>query len=749
MIILTYEQIYICDMNGGKIMLQEKESANVLKANNSKSCGCGNTHSEIDECKGSSIYTLENLGCAHCAAKMEKKIQELPEVKEATITFSTKQLRLKAKNSENLLPEIQKICESIESEVKVVPKETRNNASKEKMEHSLKMKKELVELIIGIGFFVFGKVLEGTEPEWSLFMFVISYLLLGGSILVSAVKNLFKGQVLDENFLMSVATIGGFIIKDYPEAVGVMLFFRIGEFFEHKAVEKSRGQIMDAIDMRPEVVQLVKNDEIEVIDAQEAKVGQILLVRPGDRIPLDGNVVEGESRIDTSPVTGEPVPVKVKAGSQVISGCINTSGVLKIKVEKVLEESMVTRILDTVENAAASKPKMERFITRFSRIYTPIVVSIAAITAIVPSLLTGNWNHWVYTGLTFLVISCPCALVLSVPLSFFSGIGAGSRKGILFKAGVALEALYEVKAIVMDKTGTLTKGDFQVQKIQAASHMGAEQVLSMAASCEQSSTHPIGHSILLAAEEKSLEIEKPSAVKEIAGRGIIADVSYGQILCGNRKLMEEHQVNLPELKQIGFGTEVFVALNGKYAGQIQISDTIKEDAGTAVSGMKKLGIRTAMLTGDQKESAQAVALKIGIEEAYSRLLPEDKLLRLKEIRKKYGSVMFVGDGINDAPVLAGADVGAAMGAGADAAIVAADVVFMTSNMSAVLQSIQIAKETNRIAKQNVIFALAVKAIVMILGLTGYASMWMAVFADSGVAMLCILNSIRILYKKNL
>ncbi|RDU23345.1 heavy metal translocating P-type ATPase [Anaerosacchariphilus polymeriproducens] len=732
-------------------MLKEKERENVLKDNNSKSCGCEYTHKEhkeIDECKDSCIYTLENLGCAHCAAKMEKKIQELPNVTEATITFSTKQLRLKAKDKEVLLPEIQKICESIESEVKVVPKEKRNNKTKEKLDHSLEMKKEFIELIIGIGFFALGKFLEETKPEWSLLMFVISYLLLGRSILLSAVKNLIKGQVLDENFLMSVATLGAFIIKDYPEAVGVMLFFRVGEFFEHKAVEKSRGQIMDAIDMRPEVVNLVKDKEIEIIDAQEAEAGQILLVRPGDRIPLDGNVVEGESRIDTSPVTGEPVPVKVQPGSQVISGCINTSGVLKIKVEKVLEESMVTRILDAVENAAASKPRIERFITRFSRVYTPIVVSIAAITAIVPSLITGNWNHWVYTGLTFLVISCPCALVLSVPLSFFSGIGAGSKKGILFKAGSALEALYEVKAIVMDKTGTLTKGNFMVQKIHAVNYMEPDQILSMAASCEQSSTHPIGNSILLAAEEKSLKIESPSAIKEIAGQGIKADVANGQILCGNRKLMENHQVAISGLEQSGSGTEVFVALNGKLAGQIQISDTIKEDAAMAVSGMKKLGIRTAMLTGDQKESAQAVAQEIGIEEVYSKLLPEDKLNRLKEIRKKHGSVMFVGDGINDAPVLAGADVGAAMGAGADAAIVAADVVFMTSNMSAVLQSIQIAKETNKIAKQNVIFALAVKAVVMILGLTGYASMWMAVFADSGVAMLCILNSIRILYKKN-
>lgn len=726
-----------------------------------ETCGCCNDHEpHIDvahrEESGNSqltldqqkTYILENLGCAHCAAKMEERIQQLPDVEEATITFATKQLRLIAKDSENLLPEIQKICESIESEVKVVPRDKRNNKTlKDTKEHSNELRNEFIELIAGTVFFALGKGLENLNPTWSFWLLVVSYLILGGKILLEAGKNLIKGQVLDENFLMSIATLGAFAIKDYPEAVGVMLFFRIGEFFEHRAVEKSRGQIMDAIDMRPEVVTVVENNETVSISAQDAQIGQILLVRPGDRIPLDGKVVEGESRIDTSPVTGEPVPVKVSAGSQVISGCVNTSGVLKIQVEKVLEESMVTRILDAVENAAASKPKMERFITRFSRVYTPIVVAIAAATAIIPSLITGDWSHWVYTGLTFLVISCPCALVLSVPLAFFSGIGAGSRRGILFKAGAALEALNEVKVIVMDKTGTLTKGNFVVQEILPAQNIEPEKVLALAAGCELSSTHPIGNSILVAAREQDVEVETPGEVKEIAGQGIRAMLKDGRVLCGNKRLMESHNVDLSAFKHKEYGTEVLVALNNQFIGQILISDTIKEDAVSAVKGIKQLGIRTAMLTGDQKESAEGVAKEIGIEEVYSRLLPEDKLKRLQDIRERNGKIMFVGDGMNDAPVLAGADVGAAMGAGADAAIVAADVVFMTSKMNAVLQSIQIAKDTNRIAIQNVVFALAIKVMVMVLGLTGHASMWMAVFADSGVAMLCILNSIRILYKK--
>ena len=563
----------------------------------------------------------------------------------------------------------------------------------------------------------------------------------------TAVRNLGKGQIFDENFLMSIATLGAFIIGEYSEAVGVMLFYRVGDLFEEIAVARSRSQIMDAVDMRPEVVNLVQGEHTEEIPAKDAKIGDILLVRPGDRIPLDSVIVEGMSRIDTSPVTGEPVPVSVQKGDAVTSGCVNTSGMLKIKVEKVLGESMVTRILDSVENAAASKPKIDRFITRFSRVYTPFVVALAVLTAVLPSIVTGNWNYWVYTALTFLVISCPCALVLSVPLAFFSGIGAGSKKGILFKGGAALEALNEVKAVVMDKTGTITEGNFAVQGIVPEKGQDEITLLAYAGSCEQVSTHPIASSILMAAKERNIALDRPESVEEISGKGVRAKVEGKEILCGNEKLMRDFQIQLPEKARSTYGTEVFLAADGEYIGRIQIADEIKKDASPAIGAMKKQGILTAMLTGDAQENARAVAEKTGVDEIYARLLPQDKVQKLVSIRQKHGSVMFVGDGINDAPVLAGADVGAAMGSGADAAIEAADVVFMTSAMEAIPQSLMIAKKTGTIAKQNIVFALVIKALVMILGLAGMADMWMAVFADTGVAVLCILNSIRVLYKK--
>ena len=582
----------------------------------------------------------------------------------------------------------------------------------------------------------------------SFFALIIGYLILGKDVLITAAKNIGKGRVFDENFLMGVATIAAIVIGDYKEAVGVMLFYRVGELFEDIAVARSRSQIMEAVDLRPEVVNLVEQDgTIREIPAEEAKVGDVLLVRAGDRIPLEGVVLEGESRLDTSPVTGEPVPVAVVPGSSVTSGCVNLSGVLKMRAEKVLEDSMVTRILNSVENAAASKPKIDRFITRFSKVYTPVVVALAVATAIIPSILTGDWNYWIYTAITFLVISCPCALVLSVPLAFFSGIGAGSKKGILFKGGVAIEALQNVKAVVMDKTGTITKGNFVVQEIVPAGSYSQDELLKAAASCEEASSHPIAVSIMAAANERRLSVEHAKQIKEISGNGILAELSEGTVLCGNRRLLEQNQVDLSAYQPKAYGTEVLLAVDGVYAGYLVISDTVKEDASQAVAAMKQQNIRTVMLTGDAKENAQAVAEKIGIDEVHAKLLPQDKVTELQKIRQKQGSVMFVGDGINDAPVLAGADVGAAMGSGADAAIEAADVVFMTSSMEAIPQSLKIARATGRIAKQNVAFALVIKALVMVFGLLGLANMWMAVFADTGVAVICILNAIRILYKK--
>ncbi len=728
------------------------------------SCGCGHDHhhNHSQEAaaerpgEGKTIFLLENLGCANCAAKMESRISALPGVKAATITFATKQLRLSADHPEELLPQIQEICTSVESEVRVVPLERRPaprpaeapEAKKSTMDEDTK---SLIQIIVGAALFLLGKAAEITGAQvmgipLDLPLFVVAYLVLGLRIVVTAAKNLTRGQVFDENFLMSIATLGAFVIREYPEAVGVMLFYRIGELFEHKAVEKSRGQIMDAVDLRPEVVNRIRGEAVDVVAAEDVAVGDLLLVRPGDRIPLDGVIVDGESRIDTSPITGEPVPIHVAEGAEVTSGCVNLSGQIKLRVEKPLEESMVTRILDSVENAAASKPKIDRFITRFARIYTPVVVLVAIITAVIPSLVTGNWNYWVYTALSFLVMSCPCAVVLSVPLAFFSGIGAGSKRGILFKGGVSIEALSEVKAVVMDKTGTITKGNFVLQEVRTAEGMDEDTLLTLCASSEQTSTHPIASSIVAAARERDLPLERVESLEEIPGHGIRAVIGGREVLCGNGKLMERFDVRRETAKPARFGAEVLVAVDGRFAGDLVIADTLKEDAKPAIARLNQQGIVTAMLTGDTEESAQAVAEETGIREVHAKLLPQDKLSELKQIRAHNGAVMFVGDGINDAPVLAGADVGAAMGSGADAAIEAADVVFMTSAMEAIPQSISIARKTNRIAKQNVIFALVIKIAVMLLGLCGYASMWMAVFADTGVTMLCILNSIRILYR---
>ena len=593
-------------------------------------------------------------------------------------------------------------------------------------------------LLIGAALFVLGIVLESLGfGIVSLPVYVGAYLLLGAQVLVNAGKGIVRGHVLDENFLMGVATVGAFVIGEFPEAVGIMLFYRAGEFFEEKAVARSRSRIMEAADLRPETVTL---DNGTVIPAGNTKTGDVLLVRPGDRIPLDAVVLSGESRIDTAPITGEPVPVRVKAGDEVVSGCVNLSGQLTVRVEKPLSESMVSRILNAVQTAAAGKPKIDRFITRFARVYTPAVVAAAALTAIVPSVITGQWSYWIYTALSFLVMSCPCALVLSVPLAFFSGIGVGCKKGILFKGGLAIEALAGVRAVALDKTGTITKGDFRVQQVS-----GREDTLAVCAACEQNSTHPIAVSIVAAAKEQGFELPAVEEMEEIPGHGIRAKLDGRIVLCGNEKLMARFAVELPAAEQTG--SVVWVAVDGVCIGTVFVADTLKPGVKEAVDRLDAMGIQTVMLTGDTEETALAVAKRAGIGQVHARLLPEDKLSKLQDIRTQTGATMFVGDGINDAPVLAGADVGAAMGSGSDAAIEAADVVYMTADAAAIPEAVQIARDTRRIAWQNVVFSLAVKALVMVLGLLGYASMWMAVFADSGVAMLCVLNSIRMLYKE--
>lgn len=745
---------------------EDKDEHNHDHNHNHSHCSCGHDHEHahdhthgqsaaLQEIPASSlpegverrIYILDNLGCANCAAKMERRIRELPGVKMATITFATKQLAVAADDQDRLLPEIRRICASIESEVTVTLRKEDAAADQKREKPFEENRRAILEAASGAVLFIAGEIAERMMPDSaaSTVLFVAAYMILGLGIVWTALKNLAKGHVFDENFLMSAATIAAFAIGDYAEAVGVMLFYRVGEIFEEIAVSRSRSQIMEAVDLRPETVSLVQGEEVRTVPAKDARIGDIIMIRPGDRIPLDGRIIEGESQIDTSPVTGEPVPVKVFPGKEIYSGCVNDTGVLKLEVQKPLGESMVSRILDSVENAAASKPKIDRFITKFARIYTPVVVAAAILTAVVPSLVTGEWNYWIYTAITFLVISCPCALVLSVPLAFFSGIGAGSRKGILFKGGVAIEALKAVKAVVMDKTGTITRGNFAVQKIVTLNRLTEKQILTIAADCELSSTHPIATSIVTEARGRKLMLTRPEQTEEISGKGIRAVFPEGTVLCGSAGLMEQFHVDTGRYKKDIYGTEVLIAVDGQLEGYLVIADEIKEEAGSAVRRMKSQSLLTAVLTGDARENAEAVARQIGIDEVHAQLLPQDKLQKLQEIRGRHGAVMFVGDGINDAPVLAGADVGAAMGSGADAAIEAADVVFMSSSVDAIPEAVDIARSTGRIAMQNVVFALVIKFLVMVLGFLGYANMWMAVFADTGVAMLCVINSVRILY----
>ena len=695
------------------------------------------------------ILLLKNLTCANCAAKIEDKIKKMETVSAASFSVGTQQLRITSTvpDTNDLITEIQGVCDSIEDGVEVQLYERKAKGAHDHHDHDHAHGGGLVSIIIGVVVMLVYAFVDGIPEDIAFGVLLATYLLLGWGVLWNAIKNIGSGQVFDENFLMSVATLGAVIIGEMPEAVGVMLFYRIGTYFEEKATARSRSAIMDAIDMRPEQVRLVDEaGQSKVVSPEEVRIGQTIEVIAGERIPLDGTVIEGTTRIDTAPVTGEPVPVQVKPGSEILSGCINQSGRILMRVDKELKDSMVTLVLDAVENAAATKPRIDRFITRFARVYTPIVVVLAILVAVIPSLITGNWNYWVYTALTFLVISCPCALVLSVPLAFFSGIGRGSRTGILFKGGLSMEALRNIKAIAMDKTGTLTTGEFAVQSITTAEGFDEADVLAKAAALEVRSTHPVAVSIANEAKKRNVQLAEVVDLEELSGRGMTGVVNGVKVAVGNRRLFNELQIT-GYGEPADYGSEVLVALDGQYAGTILIADALKEDTKSAVAELAKRGLRTIMLTGDTQAGARYMAKEAGIDDVRAELLPVDKLSIMKELRETYGSTMFVGDGINDAPVLAGADVGGAMGSGADAAIEAADVVYMRPSISAVVESIRISSNTIFIAWQNVVVALGVKILVMIMGLFGFANMWVAVFADTGVSILCILNSIRILYKK--
>ena len=701
---------------------------------------------------------LKDLNCANCAAKIEDRIRKMDGIESANFTVATHQLRLTGtwEDREALKRDIQDICDSIEEGVTVADYERKSKAVMDDHGHDHDHGSDAVTIAVivaGLLFMAYEGLTTvvpsiGLPESIETPIYYIAYILLAFPVLRIAGRNILKGQVFDENFLMSIATLGAIAIDALPEAVGVILFYRIGEFFEEKATDRSRTEIMNAVDMRPQEVRVVDTccgGEIVVMAPEKVEVGSTIEVRPGDLIPLDGTVLEGETRVNTAPVTGEPVPVRAVPGTQLMSGCINESGRITMRVDKVLEESMVTKILDAVENAASSKPKIDRFITRFARVYTPIVVALALAVAIIPSLITGEWHKWIYTALTFLVISCPCALVLSVPLAFFSGIGNASKHGILLKGGRVIEALANVKAVALDKTGTITSGEFKVQKVETVgSHVSNAQLLSMAAAIEAVSTHPIATSIVAEAKAQGITVEASDFVQELAGEGMVGMTDGQQVLVGNRRLMERYAVQGYPTEPAEYGTEVLVAEGNVYLGRIIIADEARPDSAEAIADLNGQGIKTVMLTGDAEASANYIAKETGVSAVRAQLLPQDKLSVVQDIRSEYGPTMFVGDGINDAPVLAGADVGGAMGSGADAAIEAADVVFMRPSLTAIAHILDLSKATLRVAWQNVVFAIAVKILIMALGLMGYASMWWAVFGDTGVSILCILNSVRIL-----
>ena len=694
------------------------------------------------------IFTLQNLNCANCASVIEEKLIQLESVSAATFTIGTKQLRITStlEDMDALQEQIQAVCDATEDGVVVVPFVRAAKKAKQD-DHDHEHNASLSAIIVGAIVMAVAELTNWVPEQYMTPLLIVTFVVLGWRIVWAAVKNGMKGKFFDENFLMSIATIGALIIGEYAEAVGVMLFFQVGIYFEERATERSRNAVMDAVDLRPEEVRLIACDgSVQVVNPEDVQVGSHIEIRPGDRIPLDGRVVEGTTRIDTAAVTGEPVPVSATVGTEVMSGCINVDGRIVLEVTHELKDSMVMRILDAVENAAASKPKIDRFITRFSRVYTPIVVALAIIVAIVPPLFTGEWQYWIYTALTFLVVSCPCALVLSVPLAFFSGIGAGSRQGILFKGGKAIEAMSRVKAIAFDKTGTITTGTFNVQTVEVASGYTENEVLQYAAALEAVSTHPIAMSIVEEVQRRGVEFTTAKDVKEISGHGMVGNVEGHAVLVGNGRLLAKENIATPLIDYV-YGSEVFVAVDGQYVGRIIIADSLKADSKEAIRRMNGKGYQTVMLTGDVAASAKYIAQQVGIQGVRAELLPQDKLEVVQSLRNDHGSVMFVGDGINDAPVLTGADVGGAMGSGADSAIEAADVVYMNSNLDSVWRSLSIADRTLSIAWQNIFFAIAVKIIVMVAGVFGFANMWVAIFADTGVSILCILNSIRIFYSK--
>lgn len=698
-------------------------------------------------------FLLDGLGCASCALKMEEEIARMPGIKEVSIDFVSRKMRVSPVDG-NLslldLERIRTIVRDIEGDTRVVPLKGEGKSAKISAASLWTTHRRKILKISGSALLLALAIFLPMEPMLQVIVFTAAYLIVGGEILLRAGRNILKGRVFDENFLMSIATIGAILVGEFPEGVAVMLFYQVGELFQEFAVEKSRKSISELMDIRPDTANLLRLGELINVSPEEVAVGEIIVVRPGEKVPLDGQVIEGRSSMDTSALTGESIPREVKDGSEVLAGFINRNGMLKVQVGKSYGESTVAKILELVENASSRKAPTENFITKFARYYTPaVVVSALFIAFLPPLLLNGNLTEWVYRALVFLVISCPCALVVSIPLGFFGGIGGASRRGILIKGGNYLEALNQVDTVVFDKTGTLTKGQFEVTDVVPSSRFTREELLRATAYVESYSSHPIAESIIRA-YGGVIQKDKVTGYEEVAGHGVKAVIDEDEVLAGNRKLMISESIAYDDIRALG--TVVYVSINGRYAGHLIIADEIKDDAIEAIKDLKSMGIRRiVMLTGDLKAVGEKIGQLVGVDEVFSELLPQDKVSRLEELQKgNGGKVIFVGDGINDAPVLARADIGFAMGAlGSDAAIEAADVVLMTDEPGRVASAIRIARQTRRIVWQNIAFALGVKGVFLLMGALGYATMWEAVFADVGVTVIAVINAMRAMNTKDI
>ena len=697
---------------------------------------------------------LGGLTCAHCAEVIGDRVQSIDGVKNSHLNFVNKKLTLEIDsdiNKDKVINSVIELIDSIEPGLDIQVQNKSESAKEIKKVEKKKdnSKKDLFKIIAGVLVFIFAFYQEATgiEGRYSLIVFIVSYILVGGDVLYKALRNIKTGRIFDENFLMTVATVGAISIGEPSEAVGVMLFYKIGEYLQELAVGKSRKSISDLMQIRPDVANLKVGNSLKVVDPEEVEIGDYIVVKPGEKVPLDGLVVEGNSMVDTSALTGESVLRTVNKGDELLSGFINKNALLTVQVTKDFSESTVSKILDMVENASSKKSKTENFISVFSRYYTPIVVTLAALLAILPPVFIKGalFSEWIHRGLIFLVVSCPCALVLSIPLSYFSGIGVASKHGILIKGSNYLEALRYVDTVVFDKTGTLTEGVFDVVKVKSVD-VSEDELMKFASIAEANSNHPIAKSILKY-YDKQIDLNKIEEYEEIAAHGIKAKYENSTVLAGNEKLMKTNNIKIERSTEIG--TIVYVAVNNKFVGYIVIADKIKEDSKDAIKKIKEQGIKkTVMLTGDNKDVADSVAKRLKLDKVFSNLLPNEKVEKIEELylsRSEKEKIAFVGDGINDAPVLARVDVGIAMGGlGSDAAIEAADIVIMTDEPSKIAQGIKISKKTYKIVWQNIIFALAVKVIVLILGAAGMASMWEAVFADVGVALIAVLNAMRIM-----